>query len=204
MTIKSSLISSLGKITSTEHITRVIQNKVVRIRKGTLPELTEQDVSEQMDILPSVLRPELDTAPFAVDHMGFGMHNMIIDEGNLTGYVERTYSTKSDYKTNDSIDSIVSWGLSSDHPFQMAACFPAILRLDDIDQPPSTVLKEDREKYIEAIKAQTQWPEVTELMVPVLSAGDLDFNTLFLESVISKGRHRELARAGWRGAPALQ
>lgn len=43
-------------------------------------------VSEQMDLLPSVLLPELDTAPFAIEHGNLGPRNIIIDEQhNIVG-----------------------------------------------------------------------------------------------------------------------
>lgn len=48
--------------------TRTIQNKTRRVREGLLPEITEQDCSDQMNILSNVLLPELDVAPFAIAH----------------------------------------------------------------------------------------------------------------------------------------
>ena len=44
----------------------MIQNKTRRVREGLLPNITEQDCSDQMDLLPSALLPEHEEAPFAI------------------------------------------------------------------------------------------------------------------------------------------
>ncbi|KAJ5629975.1 hypothetical protein N7528_003632 [Penicillium herquei] len=173
-----------GETSATDHFKRIIENKVTRIRRGKLPELTEQDVSAQMDLLPTVLLPELETAPFAVTHTGFGMHNIIVDEQGV-------------------ISGVVSWAFTEKRPLQYAAGFPAILLLRHVDQPPSEILRSDREHYIAALRSRDNSGTV-ESMISILSSEDMEFNTMYLESIISKSRHREMADAGWRDAPAVR
>ncbi|KAI2091697.1 hypothetical protein LOZ36_000785 [Ophidiomyces ophidiicola] len=69
-----------------KHFTRIIKNKICRVREGLLPEITEQDCSDQMNILSNVLLPELDEAPFAIDHGDISPRNILIDgQHNVTG-----------------------------------------------------------------------------------------------------------------------
>ncbi|CEL04894.1 hypothetical protein ASPCAL06018 [Aspergillus calidoustus] len=71
---------------SLKHFTRIIQNKTRRVREGLLPELTEQDFSDQMNILPNVPLPGLDEAPFAVTHGDISPQNILTDaQYNVTG-----------------------------------------------------------------------------------------------------------------------
>ncbi|KAJ5394741.1 hypothetical protein N7509_006528 [Penicillium cosmopolitanum] len=71
---------------SLKHFTRIIQNKTRRVREGVLPEITEQDCSDQMNILSNVLLPELDEAPFAIAHGDLSPRNILIDaQHNVTG-----------------------------------------------------------------------------------------------------------------------
>lgn len=66
--------------------TRIINHKIRRVRSGFLPEITEQDCFNQMNILSDVLLPELDDAPFVMDHGDLSAQNILIDsEHNVTG-----------------------------------------------------------------------------------------------------------------------
>ncbi|KAJ5654575.1 hypothetical protein N7490_001578 [Penicillium lividum] len=168
--------------TATEHYATVIQNKIIRIRDGTLPELTEQDVSDQLSLLPTVLVPEVDDTSWAIDHGELVAENILIDaEHNITG--------------------ITTWDLASKEPLQQAASFPAILLYQDLAVPPSSTIKKDQETYIASI---SQNSPAGESMAIVQSSEEADFRVAFLESITSKGTHREMARSGWRKAPAFQ
>ncbi|KAL2812410.1 kinase-like domain-containing protein [Aspergillus granulosus] len=163
---------------SLKHFTRIIQNKTRRVREGLLPEIREQDCSKQIEILSDVLLLELDEAPFAIAHGDLSPQNILIDaHHNVTG--------------------IIDWGFSSRVPFQQAACFPRFLQLQNIDMSPSSTLLKDRETYITSIRCQTALA-VSSMMIQVLSSENVDFQHCFLESIISKGMHRRLARNGWR------
>ena len=93
--------------------------------------------------------------------------------------------------------SIIDWGFSSRVPFQLAACFPRFLHLRNLDIAPSSTLLKDRETYIGSVRCQKS-PAVASMMIQVLSSENADFQHCFLESIISKGMHRRLARNGWR------
>ncbi|KAJ6037254.1 hypothetical protein N7540_001533 [Penicillium herquei] len=173
-----------GEISATDYFKRIIERKVTRIRKGILPELAEHDVSAQIDLLPSVLRPELEAAPFALKHASFGMHNVIIDEQGV-------------------ISGVASWAFIDKSPLQHAAGFPGILLLHDVDQPPSEILKGDQENYIAALRSRSN-SEIVESIISILSSEDVEFNSMYLESIFSKSRHREMADTGWRDAPAVR
>lgn len=73
-------------ITAGDHFMRIIQNKIRSVRNGLLPEIIEQDCLDQMNTLPSVLLPELNDAPFALDHADLSPQNILIDaQYNVTG-----------------------------------------------------------------------------------------------------------------------
>ncbi|KAL2856127.1 hypothetical protein BJX68DRAFT_279575 [Aspergillus pseudodeflectus] len=147
---------------SLKHFTRIIQNKTRRVREGLLPELTEQDCSDQMNILPNVPLPGLDEAPFAITHGGISPHNILTD---------------AQYN---------------------AACFPRFLQLQNIDLSPSSTLQKDREEtYITPVRCLTPLA-VPSMIIQVLSSENVEFQHCFLESIVSKGMHRRLARNGWR------
>ncbi|KIA75514.1 hypothetical protein HK57_00013 [Aspergillus ustus] len=163
---------------SLTHFKRIIQNKIPRVRDGLLPEITEQDCSDQMGILPTVLLPELDEAPFAIAHGHMSPLNILIAKHhNVTG--------------------IINWGVWSWAPFQQVAYFPQFLQLEPIYMLPSPALLKDRETYIASVRRQAS-PVVASMMIPVLSSVKVDFQHFFLESIISKGMHRQLAHNGWR------
>ena len=83
--------------------------------------------------------------------------------------------------------------------FQQAASFARILRLQHFALPPSLVLQTDRETYITTLRSQTS--QAGAWIVLALSSEDVDFQVCFLESIISKGMHRSLARNRWRLPP---
>lgn len=71
---------------ATEYFTRIIDNKFSRVRNGHLPDITERDCLDQQRLLPEVLHPELEDAPFAIDHGDLSPSNIIVDsDHNITG-----------------------------------------------------------------------------------------------------------------------
>ncbi|KAJ5897328.1 hypothetical protein N7504_007616 [Penicillium tannophilum] len=169
--------------TATEHYTKVIQNKIVRIRDGKLPELTEQDVSDQQSLLPTFLIPDLDEYSWAIDH------------GELVG-------EKILVNSEHDIIGITDWDLATKMPLQQAATFPQLLRLQDLAVPPSATIKKDQETYLASILGQDT--NAAKSMAIVRNAKDADFHAFFLDSIISKSQHRELASHKWEKAVAFQ
>ena len=72
--------------TATEYFSRLTNNKLLRARKGQLPGITEQDCLDQKSLLDQVLHPELENAPFAIDHGDLAPQNIIVDSSyNIKG-----------------------------------------------------------------------------------------------------------------------
>lgn len=72
--------------TATAYFDRLANNKLFRVRSGQLPGITEKDCIEQKELLRYVLHPELNDAPFAMDHGDLAPANILIDaEYNVTG-----------------------------------------------------------------------------------------------------------------------
>ena len=71
---------------ATAFFSRIMDNKLKRIRNGELPFITEQDCHDQKGLLPMVLHTELEDTPFALDHGDLSAQNILVDsEHNVTG-----------------------------------------------------------------------------------------------------------------------
>ncbi|KAF2274411.1 uncharacterized protein EI97DRAFT_128266 [Westerdykella ornata] len=169
--------SKENKGTATQYFSRLMDNKLRRVRNGQLPELTEQDCFDQRDLLRQVILPELENAPFAIDHGDLAAQNIIVDsEYNITG--------------------IIDWGFASKVPAQLAGRLPRLLQLSELVLPPSPILQEDRKAYITSLRSHSS--EAAYWMALIQSSPDVDFHHCLLESMRSKGMHHALARLGWR------
>lgn len=78
----------------------------------------------------------------------------------------------------------------------MAGRMPAILQLSVPTLPPDLYLQEDRKAYVASLQAQ--YSEVAISLLKMSTSVDVDLHHCFLESLISKGAHRDLARLGWK------
>ncbi|KAK5988186.1 hypothetical protein PT974_12326 [Cladobotryum mycophilum] len=164
-------------ITATEEFERIIDSKVRRIRNGRLPELTEKDCFDQKYRLPGVLYPQLNEAPFAMDHGDLSPRNIIINsEQKITG--------------------IIDWGFASKTPIQLAAGIPRFLRPEPPLLPLSPVIQKDRETYIMSLQVRSS--QAAAWMTLVQSSSNADFRACFMESIISKGMHRWMADHEWK------
>ncbi|KZF20524.1 hypothetical protein L228DRAFT_232091 [Xylona heveae TC161] len=163
--------------TATKFFERVANNRLYKVRNGDMPDITEQDCFEQKSLLPEVLYPSLDDAPFALDHDDLLPSNIIIDEEhNVVG--------------------IVDWGFAAKVPMQLAAGLPRFLYAQPPDRPPSQTLQEDRKVYLASLASRSS--QAASWMSFIQSAEAVDFRTCFLESLMSKGMHAWLARRGWK------
>jgi hypothetical protein len=104
------------------------------------------------------------------------------------------------YESN--LPSIADWDLAAKMPLQQAASFPRLLRLHDLAVPPSSAIKKDQETYLASILAQNT--NAAKSMAIVQNAKDADFHAFFLDSIISKSKHQELASHHWEKAVAFQ
>ncbi|CAD6446730.1 e5bd8db2-c2ee-4f87-83e1-d4eaa3249300 [Sclerotinia trifoliorum] len=122
---------------ATAYFSRIIDDKFRRVPNGHLPFITEQDCFDQKSLLPTVLHPELEDMPFAIDHGDLSPLNIIVDsELNVTG--------------------IIDWGYASKVPIQLAGRFPRFPRFLQLQQlviPPSPTLQEDRKAYVASLKS---------------------------------------------------
>jgi hypothetical protein len=76
----------IAGVTATQYFSRLTNNKLVRVRNGKLPGITTQDCFDQKYYLHRMLNPELEQAPFAIDHGDLAPSNIIVDsEYNVTG-----------------------------------------------------------------------------------------------------------------------
>jgi hypothetical protein len=72
--------------TATQYFSRLSSNKLDRVHGGKLPGITVEDCLDQKGFLDHVLHPELEHAPFAIDHGDLAPPNIIVDsEYNVTG-----------------------------------------------------------------------------------------------------------------------
>ncbi|KAF9698793.1 hypothetical protein EKO04_002860 [Ascochyta lentis] len=68
-----------SKGTATQYFSRLVANRLSRVRNGNLPGITVQNCSDQERLLNQVLHPELEDAPFAIDHGDLAPLNIIVD-----------------------------------------------------------------------------------------------------------------------------
>lgn len=164
---------------ATKYFERIIDNKVYRVHSGLLPEINVQDCIIQKQLLSTILRPELENAPYAIEHGDLSCRNIIVDsEYNITGFVD--------------------WGFAAKRPLQMACSLPRFLCLEQpVLLPPPLILQEDRKIFISSLLLSG--PSVLAKPISInLSSEDIDFQQCFLESIVSKGMHRWLAEQGWK------
>jgi hypothetical protein len=100
--------------------------------------------------------------------------------------------------------SIIDWAFADLTPIQRAAGLPRFLW-----PPPSMyahlspVTQSDREAYMASFSTRSS--PATLHMRRWQNPPDVDFRTLYIESLFSKGMHFHLAQAGWkRHCPAAQ
>ncbi|KAF1913309.1 hypothetical protein BDU57DRAFT_351133 [Ampelomyces quisqualis] len=162
--------------TATQYFSHLLASRLSRVRNGNLPGITVQNCLDQEKLLYQVLCPELEHAPFAIDHGDLAPLNIIVDSRhNVTG--------------------IIDWGFASKVPVQLAGRLPRFLQLSKLVLPPNAALEEDRKAYVAALESRPS--HVSSWMLLGLSSQDVDFRHCVLESAISKGMHRSLARLGW-------
>lgn len=75
-----------GAGAATKFFSRLKENKLRRVSNGQLPHITEQDCLNQERLLRQALHPDMEHAPFAMDHGDPGPLNIIVDsDHNVMG-----------------------------------------------------------------------------------------------------------------------
>lgn len=83
-------MSRIGFVTAREFFERLIRNKVARVEKGDLHELTTRDCHIQQQLLPLILGTHGEETEVAIDHGDFKPENIIVDEDyNIKGYASQ-------------------------------------------------------------------------------------------------------------------
>ncbi|KFY35303.1 hypothetical protein V495_08032, partial [Pseudogymnoascus sp. VKM F-4514 (FW-929)] len=110
-----------------------------------------------------------------MDHGDIQPQNIIVDgEGNITG--------------------IIDWSFASSVPLLRAAGLPRFLWGEG--GVPDPQVRAEREVYIASFADIDS--KAASYMRQVQGARDVDFRTLYVESLFSKGVHKLLAGKGWK------
>ncbi|KAM3471273.1 hypothetical protein MY8738_009396 [Beauveria namnaoensis] len=180
-------------MTAYEYFEQKIQRRLTRIRQGNLPELAEQDVLDQLALLPRVLGQDKNNRLFAMEHGDLKAESIISSGEQFT------------------IEAIVDWGTAEMVPIMQAARLPPLLRCESADDVPTETMLRDRESYVAVAAMAAATATMTTSVGKDTSAAtaaaamrkaqgglNVDFRTLYLESIKSEGMLASMARAGWR------
>ncbi|KAM0739390.1 hypothetical protein ACQRIT_007127 [Beauveria bassiana] len=190
-------------MTAYEYFEQKIQRRLTRIRQGNLPELAEQDVLDQLALLPRVLGQDKNNRLFAMEHGDLKAESIISSGEQFT------------------IEAIVDWGTAEMVPIMQAARLPPLLRCESADDVPTETMLRDRESYVAVAAMAAATATMTASVGKDTSAAtaaaataaaataaaamrkaqgglNVDFRTLYLESIKSEGMLASMARAGWR------
>ncbi|KAM5447690.1 hypothetical protein McanMca71_006028 [Microsporum canis] len=148
-----------------EYFTDKVDQKIIRICQGRLPELEVNHCLHLKCVLPEVLHPELDNAPSFIEHGDISARNIIVDsEYNIKG--------------------IIDWGFSNYQPFQLAASLPRFLAVEHSpDLELYLMLQKDRANFLRALRQELPNCSIMPLLLRLYSAPDVDYRRLVLEAV---------------------
>ncbi|KAM3508182.1 hypothetical protein MY11210_006844 [Beauveria gryllotalpidicola] len=177
-------------MTAYEYFEQKIQRRLTRIRQGNLPELAEQDVLDQLALLPRVLGDDKDNRQFAMEHGDLKAESIISSGEQFI------------------IEAIVDWGTAEMVPVMQAARLPPLLWCESADDVPTETMLRDRKPYVAVAATATATASAGKDASAAAAAAaamkraqqglDVDFRTLYLESIKSEGMLASMARAGWR------
>ncbi|KAF2971908.1 hypothetical protein GQX73_g1760 [Xylaria multiplex] len=163
--------------TAKAYFERLLKNRHIRVREGKLPDISNQDCVDQQGFLDHVLGQEQDSTIFAIEHGDLKPDNIIIDN-----------------KFN--IKSVIDWGFAAFVPIARAAGVPRFLWPSLPLCRSDTVIQNDRLSYTMSLASERS--QAALYMQHWQMTADVDFRTLYLESLFSKGMHAFLARIGWK------
>ncbi|KAI0423385.1 hypothetical protein F5Y09DRAFT_327569 [Xylaria sp. FL1042] len=162
--------------TAKAYFERLLKNRRARVREGKL-DISHQDCVDQERLLDHVLGRERDNAIFAMEHGDFKPDNFIVDD---------------EYN----IQSVIDWGFAAFVPIVRAAGIPRFLWPGLPLCRPNAVVQKDRQSYTMSLASQHS--QAALYMRHYQMTDDVDFRTLYLESLFSKGMHASLAKIGWK------
>ncbi|KAH8707386.1 hypothetical protein HC256_010662 [Beauveria bassiana] len=203
-------------MTAYEYFEQKIQRRLTRIRQGNLPELAEQDVLDQLALLPRVLGEDKNNRLFAMEHGDLKAESIISsgEQFTIEAYLLTPFCLdfRSSWLMTAPSSSIVDWGTAEMVPIMQAARLPPLLRCESADDVPTETMLRDRESYVAvaamaaATAAATMASAGKDTSAATAAAAmrkaqgglNVDFRTLYLESIKSEGMLASMARAGWR------
>ncbi|KAI1157441.1 hypothetical protein F5B18DRAFT_665966 [Nemania serpens] len=163
--------------TAKAYFERLLKNRHIRVREGKLLDISNQDCVDQQGFLDHVLGQEQDSTIFAIEHGDLKPDNIIIDN-------------------KFHIQSIIDWGFAAFVPIARAAGVPRFLWPSLPLCRSDAIIQKDRLSYIMSLASQRS--QAALYMQRWQMTADVDFHTLYLESLFSKGMHASLARIGWK------
>ncbi|KAG9249728.1 kinase-like domain-containing protein [Emericellopsis atlantica] len=167
-----------GSTTAMAFFGRRIGNRLRHVREGSIPRLTEKDCLDQQALLDQVLDGDRNSTVFAIDHGDIKPGNIIVD-GNYN------------------IRCVIDWGFAALVPIARAAGLPRFLwPAHSARFAPSRTILKDRQAYTRSLSSYTSPAAL--FMLRWQTAEDVDFRTLYLESISSKGMHISMARIDWK------
>ncbi|KAI0397970.1 hypothetical protein F5Y17DRAFT_475786 [Xylariaceae sp. FL0594] len=178
--IQMSLIEctlEIRTITARDFFERLVRNRRARVREGRILDISDQDCVDQQNLLDRFLDGEGGNTAFAMEHGDLKPDNLIVDDKH-------------------NIQSVIDWGFAAFVPIVRAAGIPRFLWPSLPSCRPSMVVRKDRESYINSFASQSSPAAL--YMRRWQNVADLDFHTLYLESLFSKGAHASLAAIGWK------
>lgn len=162
-----------GSTTATGFFERIIENRRTRVREGKVPGLSEQDCVDQKALLPWVLGRRGCDKMVAMDHGDFKPDNIIVD---------------AEYN----IKCVIDWAFAGTVPLPRAAGPPRFLW----GPFPSPTAWKDKQSYVASFASRDS--QEASYMRLFQTARDVDFRTLYVESLFSKGVQVLLAAKGWK------
>lgn len=158
-----------------DHVTRVTDNRIVRICRGQLPSRA-RDCFQHRKLLFDLL-PLSNNAPRTrfVGHNDLSAQNILVDDDfNLTG--------------------IIDWTFAAEEPWQLAASLPAFLRPSASDV--SGLAEQDRAYVVEILREQTPagCRELVWAIADMWSRPDCEYLQQMLDSVARRDCFEQVAK----------
>ncbi|KAI0440989.1 hypothetical protein F4803DRAFT_444085 [Xylaria telfairii] len=163
--------------TAKAYFERLLKNRRARVREGTILGISNQDCVDQQGFLDHVLGREQDNTVFAMEHGDLKPDNFIVDD-------------------QYNIQSVIDWGFAAFVPIVRAAGIPRFLWPGLPLCRPNAIVQKDRQAYTMSLASQRS--QAAFYMQRWQMTEDVDFHTLYLESLFSKGMHASLARLEWK------
>ncbi|KAJ3473126.1 hypothetical protein NLG97_g10502 [Lecanicillium saksenae] len=164
--------------TAQQYYERKIKRQLRQVQDGKLPGVAEQDVRDQLALLPQILGDQKDCRDFALEHGDLRSENIIVSE-------------------QCRIIGVIDWGFAEMVPVVQAARLPRFLfPSESAAAAPSDDMIRDRRVY--EISYSSQDSPAARAMKRAQTGADVGFRTLYLESVKSTDMLKSMASIGWK------